>query len=125
VFLRNVARPVAAVSPDTPVADVDWERAQVWVVQPAGRPPEALVHPATLAKVPPEDRGRAPASSVAFRMPQDWAVSLGPDALFEQALEAMRATGAGVICLLDEEGRPWGAVAATDLDRPGRATSRS
>lgn len=123
--LGDVARPVAAVAPDTPVSGVDWDRSQVWVVQPADGAPEGLVHPGTLAKVAPEDRDRAPASSVAFRMPQGWAVRLGPDALFEQALEAMRATGSGVICLLDEQGRPWGAVAATDLDQAGRAPARS
>lgn len=123
--LGDVARTVASVPPWTPVADVPWERAQVWVVQDGGRAPEGLVHRGTVNKVPTSERGSAPVSAVAFRMPEGWAVPIGPDALFEEALEVMRTTGSGVVCLLDEQGMPWGAVAAGDLDRGGRAPSRS
>ncbi|GGK75376.1 site-2 protease family protein [Ornithinimicrobium pekingense] len=123
--LGDVARPVAVVAPQTPLAEVPWEQAQLWVVQPDGGEPEALVHPATMASVPDADRARVPASAVALRMPEGWAVRAGPDTLFEQVLEVMRATGAGVVCLLDDDGRPWGAVASTDLNRAGRASARS
>jgi Zn-dependent protease len=123
--LGDVARPVAVVRPGTPLAQVPWQESQLWVVQPDGEVPEALVHPGTLAKVPPVELARVPASAVALRMPQGWAVRLGPEALFEEVLTVMRTTGAGVICLLDDDGRPWGAVASTDLDRGGRTSTRS
>lgn len=123
--LGDVARPVAAVRPQTLLAEVPWDRSQLWVVQPDGGSPVALVHPATLAKVAAADRTTVPASAVALRMPEGWAVRLGPDAMFEEVLHVMRSTGAGVVCLLDDEGRPWGAVASTDLDRGGRAPARS
>src|SRR5690606_15538625 len=75
--LGEVARPVAVVAPHTTLAEVPWEQSQLWVVQPDGGEPEALVHPATLAKVPDADRATVPASAVALRMPQGWAVRVG------------------------------------------------
>ncbi|GAA1183491.1 hypothetical protein GCM10009584_26950 [Ornithinimicrobium humiphilum] len=121
----DVARPVGVVPPDAPVGSVRWADAAVWVVRRPGETPDGLVHPGALEKVPADERAHAPVFSVAVRMPIGWALPLGPDASFDRVLEVMRTTGAGIVCLLDEEGAPWGAVAATDLDRGGRTASRS
>lgn len=125
LLLGTVARPVGVVDPATPLASVAWGSAPLWVVQQGDALPEAVVHPASLAQVPHDQQAAVPVSAVAVRMAPGWAVRTGPEGRFEDVLEVMRTTGAGLIVLLDEHGRPWGAVLASDLDRAGAGRRRS
>ena len=125
VRVGDLARRVGVVAPTAMLAEVRWADAELWVVQAPDAVPDGLVHPSSLAKVPLGDRPRVPVSAVAVRMPQGWAVPLEPTATSDRALEVMQATGAGVVCLLDAAGHPWGAVVVDDLSRGGRAAARS
>lgn len=121
----DLARRVGVVAPTALLTDTPWADAELWVVQASGSVPDGLVHPGSLSGVPEQDRGGVQVSAVAVRMPEGWAVPLAPSATSDRALDVMRSTGAGVVCLLDEDGRPWGVVLVDDLSRGGRARARS
>ncbi len=125
VAVADVARSVGVVAPTALVAETPWAQAPLWVVQAPGAMPDGLVHAGSLGKVPPEERARVPVSAVAVRMPQGWAVRMDRAQTSDKALDVMRSTGAGVVCLLDEHDRPWGAVLVDDLSRRGRPAARS
>lgn len=107
----------AAMSPgtvpgDTPVSAVPWPDHPIWVVLDAAGRPDGVVHQPSLQQVPPQARDTTPASAVAVRLPQGWAVPMDPGTGLDAAIEVMRSSGSGIVGLLDAHGTPWGVVVA-------------
>lgn len=113
----EAAREVGVVASDTLLSSVAWGSRPLWVVLGEDGTPHGVVDPASLRAVPAQAWGSTPASAVFVRLPSGWAVPLAPDSSVDQALEVMRRTGSGVVGLLGEDGRPWGAVLVDDLTR--------
>lgn len=114
--LGQVARTVGVVPAQAQLSTVDWGSAALWVVEADGRF-DGVVDPATLRTVPTDGWAHTSAAAVAVRLPDGWAVPLGPDDAVSEALEVMGRTGSGVIGLLDGQGRPWGVVLVDDVTR--------
>lgn len=115
--LGEVAREVGVVEAATPLSTVAWGSRPLWFVVDGGGSLEGVVDPASLRSVPAAAWGQTQASAVAVRLPQGWAAALSPESSVDEALEVMRRTGTGIVGLLAQDGRPWGAVLVDDLTR--------
>lgn len=122
--LGEVAREVGVVRHDQPLSTVAWGSRPLWVVTGPAGAPEGVVDPATLDQVPAADRASTPASAVAIRLADGWAVPLSPEDSLESAVEVMRRTRSGVVGLLDEAGAPWGVVLVDDVTGGGARRAR-
>ena len=113
--LGDVAREVGVVDQGSLLSGVAWGSRPLWVVLGADGRPDGIVDPASLRSVPAGVWGSTTAHAVAVRLPAGWAVPLTRESSVEQAVDVMRRTGSGVVGLLGEDGRPWGAVLVDDL----------
>ncbi|WP_131104869.1 site-2 protease family protein [Ornithinimicrobium sufpigmenti] len=111
----EAAHPVGVVGARSTLASVPWQEQRLWVVLDGQGRPDGVVDPPSLQRVPRAAWPDTTASAVAIRLPQGWAVPLAPETRLDAVIEVMRATGSGVIGLLDEHGHPWGVVVADDL----------
>ena len=125
VQVGQVARRVGVVRPDVLLSELAWDQGGLWLTEDARGGVDGIVHPASVRRVPQEAWASTPVSAVAVRLPDGWAVPMDRRAPFEDVLAVMGSTGSGVIGLLEEDGRPWGAVLAGDLDRAGAPRPRS
>ncbi|ANS77724.1 hypothetical protein SGUI_0328 [Serinicoccus hydrothermalis] len=113
--LGDAALPAGVVQAGAPLHTVPWSEHPVWVVLDPDGSPDGLVDPPALQRVPRAHWPGTPASAVAVRLPQGWAVRMDPSAGLDGVIEVMRRSGSGVVALLDEDGRPWGVVSTHEL----------
>lgn len=113
--VADVAIAPGTVAGQTPLGHVAWQTSPIWVVLGPDGTPDGVVHPPSLQQVPAQARGTTPASAVAVRLPQGWAVPMTPETPLDQVMEVMRSTGSGVVGLLDADGQAWGVVVADDV----------
>lgn len=111
----ETAHPVGVVGADAILASVPWPEHGLWVVLGQDGRPDGVVDPPSLQQVPTGAWASTTASAVAIRLPQGWAVPMTAETRLDTVIEVMRASGSGVIGLLDEQGHPWGVVVADDL----------
>jgi Zn-dependent protease len=120
----DVARPVGVVGLDASAGSVDWDAQALWVVVDDAGDAVGLVDPVTLRGLTAQDRSTAGVSALTVRLPAGWAVPLAREDPLDRAVEAMRASGSGVIGLLGPGQLPWGVVLLDDVTGR-RAPSRS
>ncbi|MFX0539720.1 site-2 protease family protein [Ornithinimicrobium sp. Y1847] len=121
----EVARPVGVIPADAALDGVDWRSRELWIVLGADGRPEGVVDPRALSSVPHQAWSGTTANALAVRLPEGWAATLDESTRLDRVLEIMRSTGSGVVGLLDDSGRPWGAVLVDDVSASGGIGPRS
>ncbi|MFK5635482.1 MULTISPECIES: site-2 protease family protein [unclassified Ornithinimicrobium] len=107
------------------VSSVAWGSRPLWVVLDESGRLDGIVDPKSLQGVPAPAWMTTQVSAVAVRLPSGWVLQAQADDPLEDALAVMRSTGSGVVGLVDEQGRPWGAVLVGDMLASGPRSARS
>lgn len=115
---RRLARPAAPVAPDVPVSEAlkrarEAQVTSLVVVDSAGRP-TGVVNEAAIAAIPDARRPWVTIGQSSRSLENGLVVRL--DVTGDELLRMMRATPASEYLVVDEHGRVYGVLAASDVD---------